>query len=217
MGHMLGWLLAAVFLAAGVAQAWWLSRNIDSFDRMQRVRAFGGLAGAVGLASAAAFMAIDGNWLLMIVFGVCAVPCLSMALRVKRPRDALQDYAQNPGLCGQCGYDLRGSSSGVCPECGWSVPESGTPIERRDWAMWWRHGWSIQYLNHWRRTLAMFCLYGALFLGMTLYFAFTNPSPFILVVGVIMVGQFTINIIRVVQYGMRQGGVTASPSSRDGA
>lgn len=63
----------------------------------------------------------------------------------------------------------------------------------------------------------MFCLYGALFLGMTLYFAFTNPSPFILVVGVIMVGQFTINIIRVVQYGMRQGGVTASPSSRDGA
>lgn len=28
------------------------------------------------------------------------------------------------GLCGECGYDLRGSPSGVCPECGASAPAS---------------------------------------------------------------------------------------------
>jgi hypothetical protein len=25
-------------------------------------------------------------------------------------------------MCGQCGYNLTGNTSGVCPECGWQLP-----------------------------------------------------------------------------------------------
>jgi len=25
-------------------------------------------------------------------------------------------------VCGRCGYNLTGNSSGVCPECGWAIP-----------------------------------------------------------------------------------------------
>jgi len=36
---------------------------------------------------------------------------------VDRP-NALRRRRLKCGLCGKCGYDLRGSVSGVCPECG---------------------------------------------------------------------------------------------------
>lgn len=33
------------------------------------------------------------------------------------------------GLCGKCGYDLRGNVSGVCPECGTEIPLQQTSAD----------------------------------------------------------------------------------------
>lgn len=43
--------------------------------------------------------------------------------RVKR-RAARVEFRRKNGICVNCGYDLRGNTTGVCPECGESVIES---------------------------------------------------------------------------------------------
>jgi len=47
---------------------------------------------------------------------VLAMP--GIAWLVRRRREVLRQIRGRDGLCPQCGYDLRGSTSGICPECG---------------------------------------------------------------------------------------------------
>lgn len=52
------------------------------------------------------------GWVFVLAFG--AGPLIWIAKRWRqRPTGA--------GICGQCGYDLRGVTSGTCPECGAAV------------------------------------------------------------------------------------------------
>lgn len=56
-----------------------------------------------------AFYAVCGG-----VLGAVLRPIMSRSLRRRREKH---------GLCGGCGYDLRGNVSGRCPECGTITPE----------------------------------------------------------------------------------------------
>jgi len=49
------------------------------------------------------------TWLPVLLFGTW--PAIALTRHIKR-------RYFSPGICRKCGYDLRGSPSGVCPECG---------------------------------------------------------------------------------------------------
>jgi hypothetical protein len=55
------------------------------------------------------------TWLPSLLFGLW--PTIALTLHIKR-----RYFTQ--GLCRKCGYDLRGSPSGVCPECGWEPADN---------------------------------------------------------------------------------------------
>jgi hypothetical protein len=61
------------------------------------------------------------DWIVVIF--TCAIPVWWLIGARKRKREQT-----TPGLCPQCGYDLRGSAD-RCPECGTPIPagKSGTP------------------------------------------------------------------------------------------
>ena len=61
-------------------------------------------------------------WMLnpFLVGGGLMLP-FSVALLVKRRRLKLASQMQAAGLCGGCGYDLTGNTSGACPERGAAV------------------------------------------------------------------------------------------------
>lgn len=62
--------------------------------------------------------------LLGIIFGV---PVYSVVMwRIKR-RAARVEFRRKNGICVNCGYDLRGNTTGVCPECGEPVEKIETP------------------------------------------------------------------------------------------
>ena len=59
-------------------------------------------------------------WLPALIFGIW--PTLALGRHIKR-------RYFSAGICRKCGYDLRGSPSGVCPECGRSAhqPDGDSP------------------------------------------------------------------------------------------
>ncbi len=59
-------------------------------------------------------------WLPSILFSIW--PAISLILHIKR-------RYFSPEICRKCGYDLRGSPSGVCPECGRAPSKEKTPAE----------------------------------------------------------------------------------------
>ena len=52
------------------------------------------------------------------VFLVAVLAMPGMIWMVRRRREIVRKVRKRGGLCPQCGYDLRGSTSGICPECG---------------------------------------------------------------------------------------------------
>lgn len=51
-----------------------------------------------------------------LVYGMM---CIGVVLLMRfGPRAARRWWRRRGGRCGECGYDLRGNTSGVCPECG---------------------------------------------------------------------------------------------------
>lgn len=59
--------------------------------------------------------------LLAMIFGV---PVYFVVIWRKSRREKRVEFRRKNGICVNCGYDLRGSTTGVCPECGESVIES---------------------------------------------------------------------------------------------
>lgn len=57
------------------------------------------------------------------------VPIWSLALLAGGPTAWLwyRDRRRAPGLCIECGYDLRGTDHGACPECGGEVRHPMSP------------------------------------------------------------------------------------------
>ena len=52
------------------------------------------------------------------LFLVILLAMPGIAWLVRKRREILRQIRGRGGLCRQCGYDLRGSTSGICPECG---------------------------------------------------------------------------------------------------
>lgn len=52
------------------------------------------------------------------LFLVILLAMPAIAWLVRRRREIVRQIRGRGGLCRQCGYDLRGSTSGICPECG---------------------------------------------------------------------------------------------------
>lgn len=52
------------------------------------------------------------------LFLVILLAMPGIAWLVRRRREIVRQIRGRGGLCRQCGYDLRGSTSGICPECG---------------------------------------------------------------------------------------------------
>jgi len=67
-----------------------------------------------------------------IVFGlIFYVPVYSLFMwRVKR-RAARVEFRRKNGICVDCGYDLRGNTTGVCPECGEPVEQIKTAGDKK--------------------------------------------------------------------------------------
>ena len=59
-------------------------------------------------------------WLPTLLFGTW--PSIALTRQIKR-------RYFSPGICRKCGYDLRGTPSGVCPECGRASAKQKTPTE----------------------------------------------------------------------------------------
>lgn len=59
-------------------------------------------------------------WLPTLLFGLW--PAIALSLHIKR-----RYFTE--GICRSCGYDLRGSPSGVCPECGRPPRKEKTPAK----------------------------------------------------------------------------------------
>lgn len=64
-----------------------------------------------------------GTFLAMI-FGV---PVYFVVMWRAKRRAARVEFRRKNGICVNCGYDLRGNTTGICPECGETVEEIETP------------------------------------------------------------------------------------------
>jgi hypothetical protein len=62
-------------------------------------------------------------WALVTVFGPIAIGALALAPYIRQGyRAETRSDRLKTGRCLNCGYSLRGNTSGVCPECGTPVP-----------------------------------------------------------------------------------------------
>ncbi len=144
------------------------------------------------------------QWSSLPWWGLFLLPLAYQALRKPAAKDHLKNYAQDPGHCGQCGYDLTGNVSGICPECGWSIPAAPVQAESLVWVHWW-NGWEIAYLENWRRSLLSMLVLVAAFGGLTVWFLYGTPGPIMAILPILMAIHFALNIVRVIAYGRRQG------------
>lgn len=58
--------------------------------------------------------------LLGIIFGL---PVFFIVMWRKKRREARVEFRRKNGICVNCGYDLRGNTTGICPECGQPIEE----------------------------------------------------------------------------------------------
>jgi len=76
------------------------------------------IAVAVAVMGLLAVGLVKGNGAAVAFIVVPAVLAIMLGwFLIDRP-NALRRQRLKRGLCGKCGYDLRGNVSGVCPECG---------------------------------------------------------------------------------------------------
>lgn len=75
----------------------------------------------------------------MIIFFGQWVVALPLALVIFRGMGRQKGM---PGCCAVCGYDLRGSSSGLCPECGHEdrKPVAQSAASSHDFRVWMSYG-----------------------------------------------------------------------------
>jgi hypothetical protein len=136
-----------------------------------------------------------------VVFSLLAAGmALTAAMRRKTQKDCRQDYLYAPAHCGRCGRDLAAENQ-QCPRCGGAVPSSDAPIERRDWAMFWQSGWRIDYLENWRKTLALMVACIPAFAVVTVWSIYLASLPTALLAA-FMALFFSMNLVRVVQYAV---------------
>ena len=68
-----------------------------------------------------------GTFLAMI-FGV---PVYFVVMWRKSRREKRVEFRRKNGICVNCGYDLRGNTTGICPECGEPVENiNATKVEK---------------------------------------------------------------------------------------
>ena len=93
-----------------------VSGNLDFIFPPEACFRFGGFAvnrDQVGtMSSNRTWMVMFPHWCPALLLAALSLACYRW-LRVLRARDRLYR-----GLCGKCGYNLSGNTSGTCPECG---------------------------------------------------------------------------------------------------
>ena len=66
--------------------------------------------------------------LLVVIFGV---PVYFVVMWRKSRREKRVEFRRKNGICVNCGYDLRGNTTGICPECGEPIENiKATPDEK---------------------------------------------------------------------------------------
>jgi hypothetical protein len=150
-----------------------------------------------------AFATFAQNWLLM---GCAAVMIMATTVELRRrvrDSETVANWVYDRGQCGRCGYDLTYVDRPTqCPECGWTVPSDDVRAQRADWAMWWKC-WTIEYLEHPKKKLAMVSGFGLAFTAMCVWgviYGFHVSA----VLGAFMAATFAINIVRVSTYLRRE-------------
>lgn len=138
---------------------------------------------------------------LMVCAAVFILSKAYSAFKLPSDRDLLQNHARDPGHCGRCNYDLTGNVSGICPECEWTIPLVPVQVEGL-WAFWWSK-WEIEYLDNWRRTLAMTSFFALVFFGLSIFIIMRNAG-LMAILPAFMCLNMIINSIRVTRYGQRQ-------------
>jgi len=66
--------------------------------------------------------------LLAMIFGA---PVYFVVLWRKSRREKRVEFRRKNGICVNCGYDLRGNTTGICPECGEAVENIKAAADER--------------------------------------------------------------------------------------
>ena len=147
-----------------------------------------------------------GSWIAMGAWAVAvAVLGYEVFFRRQSAAEEAANFGEDPGRCGQCGYDLTGNVSGICPECGWRIPQLPHRWERVGWALWWQQ-WRIEYLHNWRRTLVTLAASSVVFAAMAVLSIVVygrSMLAFAILPGAMCV-HMVVNAIRVIAYGRSQ-------------
>ncbi len=157
------------------------------------------------------------TWVMGFLAAFCVWPIGLLGylgfLKRQTDQDIAINYGEDPGHCGQCGYDLTGNVSGVCPECGWKIPGPSHQWERVGWALWWKQ-WRIDYLNNWRGSLVVTSVMAVVFGAMAVWIAVWFDVLFGIIVSLMSV-HMLINAIRVADYARRRRRLGTDEAKQD--
>ena len=131
--------------------------------------------------------------------------------------EAQINYALESDLCGRCGYNLTGNTSGVCPECGWQIPSVPSLPDDPTWGLFWKK-WEISRLAQPGKRLAI-CLagvIGAIIMGLLPLILARRLFPSLILICIIffaLTGFGLINAWRIFAYIRRGPRVQSSDAS----
>jgi hypothetical protein len=140
---------------------------------------------------------------MLALFILSAAVELYRGLRSASGHETIANFAADSGHCGRCEYDLTGNASGICPECGWVIPQGALDVDSPGWVLWWRK-WEIGHLRRWRAKLGMLLFNFLLFTaGAAAGAIYLKNVPMAVMMGIMAI-LMSINILRVVRYGMNE-------------